>query len=40
MNLCDTNVISELTRRRPNSCVISWTAGVRSVAISVVNPFI
>ncbi len=36
MNLCDTNVISELTRREPSDGVLAWAAGVRTIAISVV----
>ncbi len=36
MNLCDTNVISELTRREPNAGVLDWADGVPAVAISVV----
>ncbi len=36
MNLCDTNVISELTRREPNAGVLDWASGIRTVAISVV----
>lgn len=34
--LCDTNVISELARRRPNRGVIEWSASVASIALSVI----
>ncbi|MFQ5740887.1 MAG: type II toxin-antitoxin system VapC family toxin [Acidobacteriota bacterium] len=34
--LCDTNVISELARPKPNPGVLAWAAGIRSMALSVV----
>lgn len=36
MTLCDTNVISELIRRKPNRGVLDWAEGIRTVALSVV----
>lgn len=36
MYLCDTNVVSELTRREPNPGLLAWVEGVRSLTISVV----
>ncbi len=36
MNLCDTNVISELTRREPNAGVLAWADSVPAIAISAV----
>ncbi len=36
MHLCDTTVLSELTRREPNSGVLAWMEGMSAVAISVV----
>lgn len=36
MHLCDTNVLSELTRRQPNSGVLAWADGQTAIAISVV----
>lgn len=37
MQLCDTNVISELVRPRPNPGVIAWAGTVSSMALSVVS---
>ncbi|WP_199310274.1 PIN domain-containing protein [Phormidium tenue] len=34
--LCDTNIISELARPRPNSGVIDWSQNVTFIAISVI----
>jgi toxin FitB len=34
--LCDTNIISELARSRPNPGVLEWSQGVSSIAISVI----
>lgn len=34
--LCDTNVLSELARRRPNAGVTEWSQDVSSIAISVI----
>jgi predicted nucleic acid-binding protein len=34
--LVDTNVISELVRRKPNPGVIAWAGGVTRLAISVI----
>ena len=34
--LCDTNVISELARPRPNRGVLEWAGGVTSIALSVI----
>lgn len=36
MYLCDTNVVSELTRREPNPGLLAWVEGMRSLTISVV----
>ncbi len=36
MQLCDTNVVSELVRRRPNPGVLAWADGQVSIAISAV----
>ncbi len=36
MSLCDTNVISELTRREPNVGVLEWANSIRNVTISAV----
>lgn len=36
MQLCDTNVIGELTRREPNAGVLAWAKDQRKIAISVV----
>ena len=36
MELCDTNVISELVRPRPNPGVLSWASEAREVAVSVI----
>lgn len=36
MFLIDTNVVSELTRKRPNPGVVAWARDVRSAALSVV----
>ena len=35
--LCDTNIISELARPRPNSGVMAWASTVSSIALSVVS---
>jgi predicted nucleic acid-binding protein len=35
--LADTNVLSELSRPRPNPGVLSWAAGTRAIAISVIS---
>ena len=34
--LCDTNIISELARPKPNSGVLSWNAKVSSINLSVI----
>lgn len=34
--LCDTNVLSELTRPTPNAGVLGWAENVREVTLSVV----
>ncbi len=34
--LCDTNIISELTRPRPNAGVLAWSNGASNIAISVI----
>jgi predicted nucleic acid-binding protein len=34
--LADTNVLSELTRPRPNSGVLEWAAGVERLSVSTV----
>ncbi|NER35834.1 MAG: type II toxin-antitoxin system VapC family toxin [Oscillatoria sp. SIO1A7] len=34
--LCDTNIVSELARLKPNPGVVEWFAGVSSVALSAV----
>ena len=34
--LCDTNIISELARPKPNSGVLSWSAKVSSINLSVI----
>lgn len=34
--LCDTNIISELARPRPNSGVVDWSQNVTFIAISVI----
>lgn len=36
MELCDTNILSELVRRDPNPGVLAWAAGVSGIAISVI----
>lgn len=36
MDLCDTNVISELARPRPNPGVLNWASTVTSIALSAV----
>ena len=36
MQLCDTNVLSELTRREPNPGVLEWASGQTSLALSAV----
>jgi len=36
MELCDTNVLSELVRPRPDPGVLAWAAEARSIAVSVV----
>jgi predicted nucleic acid-binding protein len=35
--LCDTNIISELARPQPNPGVLSWSAGVTTIALSVIS---
>jgi len=35
-NLCDTNIISELTRLIPNPGVITWSGTVTSINLSVI----
>jgi predicted nucleic acid-binding protein len=34
--LCDTNVLSELARQRPNEGVFAWAQGISSVALSAI----
>ncbi len=34
--LCDTNILSELAKLRPNPGVLEWADGVRTVAVSVI----
>lgn len=34
--LCDTNIISELTRSEPNPGVLAWSQEVSSISISVI----
>jgi len=34
--LCDTNILSELTRKQPNPGVSAWAQDVSSIAVSVV----
>ncbi|NER25825.1 MAG: type II toxin-antitoxin system VapC family toxin [Symploca sp. SIO1B1] len=34
--LCDTNIISELARSKPNPGVLNWSANVSSITLSVV----
>ncbi|MCA1993995.1 MAG: type II toxin-antitoxin system VapC family toxin [Coleofasciculus sp. S288] len=34
--LCDTNIISELTRPQPNPGVIAWSSNVTAIALSVI----
>jgi predicted nucleic acid-binding protein len=36
MYLCDTNIISELARPRPNAGVLAWAATVVSINLSVI----
>ena len=36
MQLCDTNILSELIRRQPNPGVLAWADGMRTLAISAV----
>lgn len=36
MQICDTNVLSELTRRRPDTGVLAWADSLARVAISMV----
>lgn len=36
MQLCDTNILSELTRREPNAGVLAWAQQTQILAISVV----
>ena len=35
--LVDTNIISELCRRKPNPGVLAWAAGINSYFISVIS---
>jgi toxin FitB len=35
--LCDTNIISEMARPRPNSGVLAWASMVSSIALSVIS---
>lgn len=35
--LCDTNIISELARPRPNPGVLAWASTVSSIALSVIS---
>ena len=37
MVLCDTNIIGELARPRPNSGVLAWVSTVSSIALSVIS---
>jgi toxin FitB len=37
MFLCDTNIISELARPRPNTDVIDWIANLETIYISVIS---
>jgi predicted nucleic acid-binding protein len=37
MVLCDTNIISELARPRPNPGVLAWASTVSSIALSVIS---
>lgn len=34
--LCDTNILSELARPRPDARVAAWAQGVSSIAVSVI----
>ena len=34
--LCDTNIISELVRPRPNANVLDWSSRVTLISISVI----
>ena len=34
--LCDTNILSELVRQRPNAGVLAWAQEVSSIAVSAV----
>jgi predicted nucleic acid-binding protein len=34
--LLDTNIVSELSRRRPDPQVLEWASGVKTVALSVI----
>jgi toxin FitB len=34
--LCDTNIISEFARPQPNSGVVTWSAGVAAISLSVI----
>jgi predicted nucleic acid-binding protein len=34
--LCDTNIISELARPQPNPGVLSWSASITSISLSVI----
>ncbi|ETW92026.1 MAG: hypothetical protein ETSY1_45610 [Candidatus Entotheonella factor] len=36
MYLCDTNILSELARPRPNAGVLDWAGTVRTINLSVV----
>lgn len=36
MELCDTNILSELARREPNPGVLEWAQRIRTIAISVI----
>jgi predicted nucleic acid-binding protein len=36
MELCDTNILSELVRSRPNPGVLAWAEEVSAIAVSVV----
>lgn len=36
MYLCDTNILSELARLRPDARVAAWAQGVSSIAVSVI----
>lgn len=35
--LCDTNIISELVRPRPNPGVLAWSSQVSSISLSVIS---